>query len=104
MRCATPFSKIFHSLDKAQHECIRNDNCSAVYGRSGNVFEHTRFNLCHKGNSYSVVKSLSVKGVKGYHPKLPDSLYMKPGTVLSITNYVEIPKIYHNKSLSGHFL
>ena len=95
MRCETSFNKKFRTLDKAQHECIRNDKCSAVYGRIGNEFEHTQFNLCLKGKSYSVVKRPNFKGMKErYNPQLPDSLYIKPGREFSITNYVQIPKIY----------
>ena len=81
-------------MDKAQHECLRNQECSAVYGHGGNAFGHTQFNLCLKGKSYSAVKRTNFKGMEErYNPNLPDSLYMKPGKELSIRNSVEIPKI-----------
>ena len=93
MRCdAVLQTKIFATLDKAQHECMRNDKCSAVYGRSGNAFEHTQFHLCPKRSGFNGIEEI-------YNPKLPDSLYMKPGTELSITNYVEIPKVYLTKRI-----
>ena len=69
------FGKRFRSLDKAQHECIRNNDCGAVYGTDGNEFRHTIFQL----GSAKYAKIKNRKSFFEYHADLPNSMYIKPG-------------------------
>ena len=70
-------SKVFRTLDRAQHECLRDDKCGSIFGYNGNVFEHTEFALCPVGIDYYRVNAPHDWNV--YHPILPSALYLKPG-------------------------